>query len=259
MDIERLARSFEAAASEYERGRPRYPPQALDRLAAELRLAPDSAVLDLAAGTGKLTRDLVVRFSRVVAVDPLEGMLRELRVHAPEAEVQTGSADAIPVDDGVVDAVYVAQAFHWFAGPAALAEISRVLRPAGGLALLWNSTPWETNEGPWFDAVNEVLERSRADLTVAHRNASGVWRHAFDDQELFEPLEHASFRHEQRLAPADFLASLASRSYAATLAQADREFLLGEIEGLLDRPDAAIDGGNVVLPLTTVAYWTRRR
>src|SRR6187402_2579388 len=112
-----LARSFGLAAEEYERGRPGYAEAALDAVG----LARDAVVLDLAAGTGKLTRQLVPRYARVLAVEPLDEMRAVLERVVPEAEALDGSADAIPLEDSAVDAVFVGEAFHWFARAETLA------------------------------------------------------------------------------------------------------------------------------------------
>ena len=130
----RHATSFGAATRAYERGRPSYPAEALDWL------LPDGArrVLDLGAGTGKLTRDLAARGLDVVAVDPSAGMRAELGRVLPDIPVLAGSAEHIPLDAGSVDAVLVAQAWHWVDPKAAVPEIARVLKPGGRLGLLWN-------------------------------------------------------------------------------------------------------------------------
>ena len=128
------ARSFDRAAVEYERARPGYPAAVLD----VLPLAADAEVLDLGAGTGKLTRVLTQRYRRVVAVEPLDGMRAILEQVVPEAESVPGSAELIPLPDGSVDGVFAGQAFHWFSNDEAVTEIARVLRPGGVLALIWN-------------------------------------------------------------------------------------------------------------------------
>jgi SAM-dependent methyltransferase len=257
VSAERMAKAFGPAVEEYERGRPRYPAQAIERLTDELALGPNSVVVDLAAGTGKLTRDLVPRFGRVIAIEPLEPMLRELRQRAPGAKPIEGSAENLPLAAGTVDAVLVAQAFHWFDGDRALAEIARVLRPSGGLALLWNSTPRESREGPWFSALDDLLERRRVDLSTMHRHASGRWRDAFERDRLFAPLATSVVPNPQRASKPDFIASLASRSYIAVLEPRDREALLSDVEDLFRRPDAPLDGDAVVVPIRTDVHWAR--
>jgi SAM-dependent methyltransferase len=256
-----MARSFASAASEYARGRPGYPAPAVDRLSDELGLDREATVLDLAAGTGKLTRDLAERFARVIAVEPLDEMRAELERALPTVEALAGSAEAIPLEPGSVDGVLVAQAFHWFDGPRALGEIARVLGRDGGLGLLWNLSPWEANAEPaiapgWFEELDGVLERSRADLSVQRRHASGLWVKAFERDRRWAALGGARFSHEQRLSRPDFVAAFASRSYVAAMAPADRSELLAEIDAMVDRPDAPVEGGEVVIPLQTLAFWT---
>src|SRR5205823_9368154 len=130
------ARSFHRAAEEYERGRPDWPPELLDLFP----LPADATVLDLGAGTGKLTRVLAARYARVIALEPLSELRAILTDRVPEAEVLPGIAEAIPLPDASVDGVFAGQSFHWFANEAALAEIARVLRPGGVFARLWNET-----------------------------------------------------------------------------------------------------------------------
>jgi SAM-dependent methyltransferase len=137
------ARSFDLAAEEYERTRPDYPEAVLDLLP----VASDATVLDLGAGTGKLTRVLARRYAHVIAVEPLDGMRGILERVVPEAEALPGSAERIPLDDASVDAVFAAQAFHWFDHDRAIPEIARVLRPGGVLALVWNG-PDENRPNP---------------------------------------------------------------------------------------------------------------
>src|ERR687892_898838 len=153
---ESAARGFAQAPEDYERGRPTYPPEALALLARILRLEPGRTVLDLAAGTAKLTRALVPTGARLVAVEPVAAMRAKLAESLPEARVLAGTAERIPLVDGSVDAVAVAQAFHWFDGDEALAEIHRVLRPGGRLGLVWNMRDEAVSWGAGVTAVMEA-------------------------------------------------------------------------------------------------------
>jgi SAM-dependent methyltransferase len=193
----------------------------------------------------------------VIAVEPLTEMRDQLARGVPGTTALEGTAESIPVADGTADAVLVAQAFHWFDGLRALEEIARVLRPRGGLGLLWNTTPWETRETPWFAQLDDVLERRRVDLATLRRNASGLWRRAFDDQPWFEPLAEASFENTRRMTREEFIAGFASRSYIAVLAPEERAHVLDEAAELLERSDAPVDEGLVIVPMRTGCYWTR--
>jgi SAM-dependent methyltransferase len=254
-----FATAFDDAVQEYERGRPGYSAEAIDVLTRELRLERESVVIDLAAGTGKLTRDLARRFHTVIAIEPLAGMREQLARAVPAARALAGSAERMPLPDASADTVFVAQAFHWFDGRRALDEIARVLKPGGGLALLWNTTPWERREGAWFGLLDDLLERSRADLSLMRRHRSGRWREAFDGEPRFGPLREATFDNTQRMFQDDFLANLASRSYIARLDADAQRKLLGEVSDLLGRPGAPVEAGRVVVPMQTEVYWTRLR
>jgi len=142
MTLHPLAERFASVADRYENGRPEYAPAVVGALMAELGLAPGAAVLDLAAGTGKLTRALLQAGLDVVAVEPQAPLRELLAAGIAPARVRDGLAEAIPLPDASLDAVTVADAFHWFDRPAALREIRRVLRPHGGLAVLCTAPDW---------------------------------------------------------------------------------------------------------------------
>jgi SAM-dependent methyltransferase len=154
-----LAENFASVADAYERGRPEYPPAVVGAIAAELGLAPDATVLDLAAGTGKLTRALLAAGMEVVAVEPQAPLREKLAARVGAERVREGLAEAIPLPAASVDAVTVADAFHWFDQEAALAEIRRVLRPSGGLAVLTTMPDW--SGASWADDVGKLIESLR--------------------------------------------------------------------------------------------------
>lgn len=148
------ARSFEAVAAEYERHRPDYPEEALRWAAETLGLEPTARVLDVGAGTGKLTRGLIALGFDVVAVEPGGRMLDQLRLAVPQAEAHEAPAEALPLPDATVDAAFAAQAYHWFDRERALPELHRVVRPGGGIALLWN---WWDERDPLQQALGSVV------------------------------------------------------------------------------------------------------
>ena len=211
-----FARSVEA----YERGRPGYPPEAIAHLQRELDLRPGRTLVDLAAGSGKLTRQLVALGCEVIAVEPVAAMRAAI---GEGIRALDGTAEAIPLPDSSADAVTVAQAFHWFDGPKALTEIARVLRPGGALALVWNRRPVESS--PLHAAISEIIAPYRGD---APAHATGAWREAFAGRELTE------WRHEfaQRL-DADGLADrVGSTSFVAALDDGERERVLARVRAL---------------------------
>jgi SAM-dependent methyltransferase len=205
-----------AAADLYERGRPGYPQAAIDYLVEVLSLHVGRTVLDLAAGTGKLTRLLVPSGANVVAVEPLPEMRAELERRVPGVMVLPGTAERIPVGDGSVDAVTVRSAFHWFDPEPAFREIRRVLRPRGGLALLWNARD-ERDEA--HRALSEILGPLRGDTPDRRRSD---WRALLVQSRLFEHVERRLFAHEQLVDEDGLVARVLSVSFVGALPDAER-------------------------------------
>jgi SAM-dependent methyltransferase len=230
------AEGFARSAEAYQRGRPGYPAEAVALLPA------GAAVLDLAAGTGVLTRALVAAGLDVVAVEPV----KEMRAAIPSSvRALEGTAEAIPLDAGSVDVVTVGQAFHWFDGDAALAEIHRVLRPGGVLALFWNE---RVLGHPLHAAIEELVGPYRGE-TPSHR--SGKWREALERTPLFGPLEEHSFDNSHEIDAEGLVARVGSISFIASLEPAERE-------RVLERARALAEGGTVTLPYTTEVQLCRR-
>jgi SAM-dependent methyltransferase len=243
---ETASKAWGESAEVYERARPGYPPEAIDFL-HELGLGPDSDVLDLAAGTGKLTRALIAAGARVTAVEPLFAMRQMLQQRLPEATVMEGTAERIPVQDESTDLVTVAQAFHWFDAPAAVQQIARVLRPGGGLAAIWNVRDASVE---WMAMIGELIEEARAG-TPDHR--SREWRKPFDSPgSPFEPIRLESFSHTQELSRAEAVDVFASRSYVAALPEHERGALLERVAEQVPRTET------VAVPYITELYWTRK-
>jgi len=232
--------AFADVADAYERGRPGYPEEAVRWLVGE----EPSDVVDLGAGTGKLTRSLVALGHRVTAVEPLDEMREELVRAVPEATALAGSAEEIPLPDGSVDVLTSAQAFHWFDHDVALPEIARVLRPGGRIALVWNS---RDDRDPWTARMSAIIGNETVDDDdLDPLAASG----------LFEPTEHTSFSFEQKLDRETLLDLVLSRSYCAKLPPSDREPILRAIGDLYDET-AGPDG--VRLAYVTQCFRAERR
>ena len=185
------ARGFERGADDYEKARPGYPDEVLGLLQAEMPIRPRTKVCDLAAGTGKFTRGLLTTGADVVAVEPVAAMRRQLTVTCPDAQVLDGTAESIPLEDHSVDVVTVAQAFHWFDIPVALAEIHRVLRDGGGLAMVWNR---RDEDEPWVAEMSAVIGWHGRSATAY---ASADWPALVSGAGGFTPLRHEEFRWEQ--------------------------------------------------------------
>ncbi len=229
------AASFGAAVAEYERGRPTYPPEAVDWL------LPRSArrVLDLGAGTGKLTGRLVERGLDVVAVEPSAGMREQLARSLPAVMLLDGTAEAIPLPDSSVDAVLVAQAWHWVDPVRAVPEVARVLVPGGRLGLVWNVRD-EREE--WVRRLGRIL----------HGNDDG--RPSPVVGPPFGPVERHDVGWRYRLDRDALIDLAASRSYVITLEPAERAGLLARVRTLIDTHPALATAGDIELPYITECY-----
>ena len=215
--------SFDAVAETYERGRPGYAPQAVEWIAERL---PFADVLDLAAGTGKLTRQLVALGAHVVAVEPGDGMRAVLERVVPEATALAGSAEAIPLPDASVDAITVGQAFHWFRHEEALAEMHRVLRPGGGIALLWNI--WNEDD-PIQRGLDELIDGSRAQFWAKRPPT----RDRLAASRFFGPAEERTFTRPFPTTPDAVVEWVASTSPVATAAPDERARIEAEVRALI--------------------------
>jgi SAM-dependent methyltransferase len=216
------SRSFDRAAIEYEQARPGYPDGVLD----VLPLGPEADVLDLGAGTGKLTRVLAARYRRVIAVEPLDGMRGILEAVVPAAEALAGTAESIPLPDSSVDAVFAAQAFHWFANDIAVAEIARVLRPGGILCPLWNE----------FVDPSPLPEAYRAYLRSLHLPRAEAAGHSWAEvmaRGPFGEIHEASVPHEHAQQRENVLAFAQSVSWIAHRPDAERERIMRDLDDLL--------------------------
>ncbi len=247
------ARGYATAADAYVRGRPEYPDDAVRFLVEQLAIKPGTSVLDLGAGTGKFTRALLPTGARLVAVEPVEAMRRTLASSLPNVEALAGTAEAIPLGPGSVDAVVVAQSFHWFDGARALDEIHRVLRPGGRLGLIWNARDESVD---WVARLTELIDPHEAG---APRYKSGAWRKPFAIDGRFGPLQAREFRQVQSGPPDMVVDRVASISFIAALTPVVRERVLSDTRALVaDHPGTR--GRTVIeLPYRTDVFICDRR
>ncbi len=256
------ARGFERGAADYEAARPGYPPGLVDLLVAELPLGPGRRVLDLAAGTGKLTRLLAPTGTALVAVEPVAAMRDTLSGIVPDAEVLEGTAEAIPLPDASVDGVVVAQAFHWFEPTAALAEVHRVLRPGGGLALVWNVRDESVD---WVRQFGQVLvdgaagdESSAAFLETGKPYEEGTdWPGVLGDTGWFTAVARRVIPWSQPVDADLLLRRAASTSFVSALPDAARGRVLDEVRRLADTHPDLRGRAQFGFPHLTTVFWCR--
>jgi SAM-dependent methyltransferase len=229
------AASFGAAAAAYERGRPSYPPEALDWL-----LPPGARrVLDLGAGTGKLTRLLHGRGLDVVAVEPSDGMRDQLSRSVPDIRVLAGSAEDIPLRDGSVDVVLAAQAWHWVDPPRAVPEVARVLADGGQLGLLWNV---RDEREAWVAQLGRIIHGDHNQDMINSAPEVGP---------PFGPVERLDVEWRGHLAPDALIDLAASRSYIITMPPDERAAVLARVRHLLETHPALAGTAEIVLPYRT--------
>lgn len=233
-----MAASFDTAADVYAKARPSYPAEAVDWL---LEANPRD-VLDLGAGTGKLTKALAGRVSTLHALDPSPNMLAQLSADIPEAITTVGTAEQLPYPDASLDAIVSGQTWHWVDPRRAVPEVRRVLRPGGQLGLIWNV---RDESVPWVAALTEIMHGSVAEIFVA--DGTGM------PTEL-GPMERLTVRWERPFTRDSLLDLAKSRSYVITATPERQADILARINDLLDsHPDLA-DPDSWRMPYHTEAF-----
>ncbi len=235
------AASFALVADAYERARPGYPLDAVRWLAGET----PRDVVDVGAGTGKLTRALTELRHRVTAVEPLPEMLEQLREAVPGVRAVEGSAESLPLGDGSADVIACAQAFHWFDHDVAVREFARVLRPGGRVALVWNV---RDERLPWVAELSDAM----VGRTGVNRGAAAP----IERSGLYVRVERATFEHVQEVDREALRELVLSRSYCAVLSEDERAPILERVDGLFD---AHAEDGVLQLPYLTECFRAAKR
>ena len=242
--------AFGRTAREYEFGRPEWPGELLDRVVSESGISADATVLDLGAGTGKLTRALVARFARVIAVEPDDEMRVVLEQVMGGADALAGAGEAIPLESDSVDAVFSGEAFHWFATRRTVTEVARVLRPGGVFVFLWNI--FEGHLEPELGEASRLISEAfaRGGRPGQSRVVSGEWRRAFEGSG-FGPIHEDELVRDVATDRERWLANIVSVSSVAAQPAEMRAELTNRLRELAP-PDAQYRRR-----FRTVVYWTR--
>src|SRR5262245_24835542 len=222
-------------AADYEAARPSYPQEAVDWFVEKLHIAPESRVCDLAAGTGKLTRLLTPTGAWLVACEPVPGMRAAFRTAVPGVPLVAGTSEALPFRAASLDAIVVAQAWHWFDHERASAEARRALKAHGALGIVWNAR--ERSEA-WVNEVWSIMDRVEKHAPWRdHEN----WRESANaPMPGFGEVEIAEFRHLQDISVEDMVRRVASVSHVAVLPPAEKAAVLGEVRHVIaTHPDTA--------------------
>lgn len=244
------AEGYVSAADSYVRGRPDYPPEIEHWLRNDIGAERGKTIVDLGAGTGKFTPRLLATGASVIAVEPVPQMLRKLAAALPQVNALEGTAESIPLPDASVDAVICAQAFHWFASKAALAEIHRVLKPGGKLGLVWNMRDGSVD---WIARLDQIVNRVEGDTP---RYYTGAWRQVFPF-DGFGPLHEQHFSHGHTGTPEDVIVNrVRSTSFVAALPAAERAAIDAQLHALIAGEPALHGKQTVTVPYATAAFYT---
>jgi ubiquinone/menaquinone biosynthesis C-methylase UbiE len=247
------AKGFEASPEAYERGRAGYPKEAIDCLVKELSITRSSTVLDLGAGTGKLTRALLSVGCPVIAVEPVAAMRLNFSRNTPDIEIRDGRAEDIPLEHESVDAVVCAQAFHWFDGVKAISEIHRVLKPGGTLGLIWNV---RDESADWMAQLTQIMDPYAGDTP---RYRTGIWRAAFEDSVLFTEFRHTQCAHTHTMSEDATVDRIASISFIAALPLPTRHKVLDQSRAVIQEQIEQTGGVGIKFPYRTDIFWTTRK
>ena len=244
---------FDREAASYERARPSYPSDCVAWFAEQLGIGPGRTVLDLAAGTGKFTRLLEPLGAQLIAAEPVDGMRAVLARTSPTVPVLSCAAELLPLRHQSLDAITVAQAFHWFDAPAALAEAARVLQPGGRLGLLWNA---RDRSLPHVNALWSIMDRVEKRAPWREHEE---WREAaFTETPYFGPLHEATFHHAQAMTVDEVVDRFRSVSHVAVLNDDEKARVLDEVRAQAESQLDHTDDGRISIPYRVDAYWCEK-
>jgi len=240
--------------ADYEAERPSYPPDAVAWLVDNLRIGPGRRVVDLAAGTGKLTRLLAPFGADLIADEPVGGMRETFHQLLPTIPIVASTAEQLCFRDASLDAVTVAQAFHWFDHERAIASLGRALKPGGRVGLVWNA---RDRSVPWVNEVWSIMDRVEKHAPWRDHDE---WRaSALGPMPGFGPVQEAEFRHEQAVTPEAMVQRVASVSHVAVLPDAERERVLNEVRDLLRSDPSTRGRDQLSVPYRVDCFWFERR
>jgi SAM-dependent methyltransferase len=239
--------------ADYEAARPSYPPDAVAWFVENLRIGPGATVVDLAAGTGKLTRLLEPAGANLIAAEPVAGMRATFRQILPAIPMIATTAEQLAFRDGSLDAVTIAQAFHWFDEERAIAALARAVRVGGRVGVVWNA---RDRSVPWVDDVWAIMDR--IEKRAPWRDHENWSDSALREMPGFGPLHSGEFRHEQTVTPAAMVQRVASVSHVAVLPHAEREVVLDEVRAVLRNDPLTRGVGRLRVPYRVDCYWFER-
>jgi SAM-dependent methyltransferase len=245
------ATGFARGAEDYEQGRPSYPSDAVDLVVEQFAIGPGATVVDIGAGTGKFTRLLVPTGARIIGVEPVAEMREVFGRAVRGADVVDGTAESLAFEDGSVDVATAAQVFHWVDAEPAVAEVHRVLRPGGGLVLIWNSRDTAVD---WVRAIKTKMDEVSGDSPRYGSLHGDGWQAAIAEHAGFTAVQHAQFRLDHATTHDATLARVASTSYVSALPDEERAAVLADVGDII-RPlgDAFIE------PYVTDVFWCTKR
>ena len=245
-------KGFSRSGQLYESGRASYPPEAVEELFEAVHLEKKSKVLEIAAGTGKFTKQIFPFIDNIIAIEPVAEMRKKFSEQLPQVKILEGTAEKIPFESASFDHVFVATAYHWFDSQKALEEIHRVLQPQGYLGLIWNT--WRKDVvPPWLKEIRDIVEPLGA---KAPRYKSMQWKKPFDETKLFTPMQSKNFDYPVKLSADGVCQRFLSVSFISALPQEQFKQVEQKIREILAR-HLSLDG-LFEMPYHNDIYWCQK-